>query len=184
MLARLGPGNILHQHAIHVLLNLDKQNVNKSWFSGIRTISTQYGLTDPLLVLQSPPSYSHWKNLTKCKVLEWWLQRYRAIAHHMNSLQYFNPSFMSLSRPHPIWTSAGSPFEVRKAVVSARMLSGRYRTDILISHWNNSNPLGLCRLPGCEGETGTLTHILLHCPALGEARARALSHWKAFLVPR
>ena len=69
MLARLGPGNILHQHAIHVLLNLDKQNVNKSWFSGIRTISTQYDLPDPFLVLQSPPFYSHWKNLTKCKVL-------------------------------------------------------------------------------------------------------------------
>ena len=60
------------------------------------------GLSDPLLVLQSPPFYSHWKNLTKCKVLEWWLHRYRAIAHHMSSLEFFNPSFMSLSKPHPI----------------------------------------------------------------------------------
>ena len=64
------------------------------------------------------------------------------------------------------------------------MLSGRYRTDKLMNHWSNSNTLGLCRLPACEGETGTLTHILLHCPALEEARARALFHWKAFLVPR
>ena len=91
---------------------------------------------------------------------------------------------MSLSTPHPIWTTAGSPFEVSKAVVTARMLSGRYRTDILMSNWSTSNPDGLCRLPGCEGEIGTLQHILLECPGLSEARAKAIYHWSSFLVPR
>ena len=91
---------------------------------------------------------------------------------------------MSLSFPHPLWTSAGSPFEVRKAVIAARMLSVHYRTDSLMRHWSLSNPTGLCRLPGCEDQVGTLTHILLHCPALAEARANCISHWTAFLVPR
>ena len=91
---------------------------------------------------------------------------------------------MSLSKPHPVWTTAGSPFEVRKAVVSARMLSGRYRTDKLMSNWSTSNPSGECRLPGCHGVQGTMLHILLHCPALSETRARIISHWSAFLVPR
>ena len=95
---------------------------------------------------------------------------------------YFKPSYMSLSSPHPIWTTAGSPFEVGKAVVSARMLSGRYRTDKLMSHWNKSNPSGICRLPGCENEIGTLPHILLHCPGLVDARRKVISHWSAFLV--
>ena len=91
---------------------------------------------------------------------------------------------MSLSSPHPLWTSAGSPFEVSKAVISARMLSGRYRTDRLARHWSSSNPEGLCRLPGCDGQVGSLSHILLHCPALAEARQNCISHWSAFLVSR
>ena len=92
---------------------------------------------------------------------------------------------MSLSSLHSIWTTAGSPFEVGKAVVSARMLSGGYRTDKLMSHWNKSNPSGLCRLPGCENEIGTLPHIPLHCPSLIETKRKGLSHWShwsAFLV--
>ena len=65
------------------------------------------------------------------------------------------------------------------------MLSGRYRTDLLMSNWLTSNPDGLCRLPGCSGETGSLKHILLECSGLSaEARATALSHWSSFLVPR
>ena len=145
---------------------------------------TQYQLPDPLLVLQSPPTHYQWKTLTKNKVLDWWQTKFRGVAEHMDSLEFFNPSFMSLSTPHPLWTTAGSPFEVSKAVVTARMLSGRYRTDKLMSNWNSSNQAGLCRLPGCDGQVGTLSHILLHCPALLEARAKAISHWSAFLVPR
>ena len=64
------------------------------------------------------------------------------------------------------------------------MLSGRYRTDMVMSNWSKSNPAGHCRLPGCKGQLGTLHHILLECPALTEARTRAISHWNAFLVPR
>ena len=184
MIARLGTRNILHQHGLHIFLNPDQMNFSKSWYAGIRSICTQYDLPDPLLVLQSPPTHYHWKNLTKCKVLDWWQAKYRGIAEHMDSLEYFKPAFMSLSTPHPVWTSAGSPFEVSKAVISARMLSGRYRTDKLMANWNLSNPDGLCRLPGCSGEVGTLLHILLHCPALIEARANVISHWSAFLVPR
>ena len=184
MIARLGPSNILHQHGLHTFLNPDQRNVSMSWFAGLRSISSQYNLPDPLLVLQSPPTHSYWKRIAKCRVLEWWQTKYRGVAQHMDSLEYFNPDFMSLSTPHPLWTTAGSPFEVSKAVVSARMLSGRYRTDKLMSNWNNSNQAGLCRLPGCEGEVGTLLHILLQCPSLSEARANVISHWSAFLVPR
>ena len=71
-----------------------------------------------------------------------------------------------------------------KNVISARILSGLYRTDRLMRHWSTSNPAGFCRLPGCENQLGTLTHILLHCPALAEGRRNSISHWSSFLVPR
>ena len=114
-------------------------------------------------------------------VLDWWQIKFRGEAEHLDSLEYFKPAYMSLSTPHPIWTTAGSPFEVRKATISAKMLSGRYRTDRLMRHWSKSNPHGLCRLPGCSGEQGTLHHILLSCPALAEARGKCIAHWSAFL---
>ena len=151
MIARLGSDHILHQHGRHTLLNDEKNNINRSWFANIRSLCQQYNLPDPVLVLQSPPTHSYWKSLTKSKVLDWWQTNLRGVAEHLDSLAFFKPSFISLSTPHPIWTTAGSPFEVSKAVITTRMLSGRYRTDKLMSNWSNSNPAGLCRLPGCEG---------------------------------
>ena len=105
----------------------------------------------------------------------------------MPKTSWINPcpwSIQTIAIMVPIWTTAGSPFEVSKAVVSARMLSGRYRTDRLARHWSNSNPKGFCRLPGCIGCEGSLQHILLHCPALAETRKKIISHWSAFLVSR
>ena len=91
---------------------------------------------------------------------------------------------MSLSSPHRIWTSAHSPYEVSKAAIAARMLSGRYRTDRLSRYWVPDNPDGLCRLPGCSGQEGNLEHILLHCPALSPSRISMIRLWSNFMVSR
>ena len=66
----------------------------------------------------------------------------------------------------------------------ARMLSGRYRTDRLTRHWTPSNPQGLCRLPGCGDQEGTLAHILLYCPALSQSRFNMIRLWSSFMVSR
>ena len=50
------------------------------------------------------------------------------------------------------------------------MLSGRYVTDQLSSHWTK-NKSGVCLTPGSSGQhIGSLEHLLLFCPALSEAR--------------
>ena len=82
---------------------------------------------------------------------------------------------MSLTKPHLLWTMCGSnPFEVNKAIVQARMLSGRYLTDQLSRHWTE-NSTGTCRIPGCSGLTGSLEHILLFCPALQTTRDKMIN---------
>ena len=54
---------------------------------------------------------------------------------------------MSLSKPHPLWTScSNNSYEVSRAVVQARILSGRYKTDRLTRY------------------------LLLHCPSLSHTR--------------
>ena len=83
---------------------------------------------------------------------------------------------MSLTSPHPIWSSCGSnPFECHKAVTAARMLSGRYLTDRLQRHWTE-NKSGSCLLPACAHSQfdGTLEHLLLFCPSLEKTRAGLL----------
>ena len=96
MIARLGSDHILHQHGRHTLLNDDKNNINRSWFANLRSLCQQYNLPDPVLVLQSPPTNSYWKSLTKSKVLDWWQTNLNIlIPLHFSS----PPSCLS---PHPI----------------------------------------------------------------------------------
>ena len=150
---------------------------NGSWIMQIRELCLQYRLPSPLSLLQSPLPKQRFKSLVKSLVLDYWEMKLRADAQPLDSLQYFNPKFMSLIRPHPIWTTCGSnPYEVNKAVIQARMLSGRYITDQLARHWTR-NTAGTCQLEGCSPQAiGSLEHILLQCPALHSTRQKVVRH--------
>ena len=115
MLARLGADSVLQQLGRAALLLTVKC---KSWFQQVRTITQQYSLPDPLEILHSPPSKESWKKICKANVISRWEERLRGEAALLFSLTYFKPMFMSLAFPHPMWTMAESPFEVRKACTS------------------------------------------------------------------
>ena len=181
MMARLGDSSVLQRIGKEALLH----NSNyKSWFQGMRSVTSQYGLPDPLLVLQSPPTKDTWKKICKAKVVSWWEERLRGEASLLSSLTYFKPCYMSLSRTHPLWTMAESPHEVSKACTVASMVSGRYVTDHRARHWSSSNPSGLCQLCLVTDQLeapGTLEHLLLRCPVLSETRSKSISHWSAYM---
>ena len=131
----------------------------------------------------NPPNKSSFKRLAKSKVLDFWEAKLRADASHLSSLTFFKPEFYSLSKPHPIFTTAGNnPYEVEKACCQARMLSGRYRTCWLARHWSG-NSAGFCSLPNCrENPTpGTLLHILTECDDLSPSRQRVFTMWHEYL---
>ena len=52
------------------------------------------------------------------------------------------------------------------------MLSGRYRTEKLCSHWSQNKP-GYCLLPSCAGQERVedIAHILISCPSLCNTRS-------------
>ena len=110
------------------------------------------------------------------KVVVYWELHLRAKAMCLSSIPYFNPNYMSLTKPHSLWTSCGpNPFECHKATIAARMLSGRCLTDKLQRHWTQ-NKDGICFLDTCVfGSEGTLEHILLRCQALSSVCYRLLS---------
>ena len=180
MLSRL-PGDPIHLHAENILITR-KQN-NPSWLSRIRALCLQYCLPHPLSILEAPPTKLRWKNLVLSKVLDFWETKLRAEAAPLSSLAHFNPSYMSLTRPHPLWWTAGSnPYEVSKAVVQCKMLSGRYRTFKLSSKWSESGN-GFCPSPFCHQVVESLEHILLHCPAYMSSRNNIIMKVKSLENP-
>ena len=175
MICRL-PGTLLHSYAHHVLTTCKPRT--SSWFARIRSLCLQYSLPHPLTFLEAPLSKAVFKKLIKSKVMDYWEQKLRLESRALTSLVYFDPRYMSLARPHPIWWTAGSnPYEVSKAVIQCRMLSGRYRTYQLTSHWSDNKAIN-CPSPICQSSVETLEHLLLHCPAYTHTRLTLLNKWK------
>ena len=151
--------------------------VSGSWFHQVRDICLKYQIQHPLTFLNSPFSKEAFKNLVKKHVMNFWEKKLRDDASPLLSLGYFKPQYMSLAKPHPLFSTAGaSPYEVTKAGIQALFLSGRYRTEMLSSHWS-SNPGGFCLCPSCDGlgVQEDLEHILLYCGSLSPTRRRLIN---------
>ena len=133
MITRLQDGdNIIANHARNMLACA--KSSSKTWFLEIQKISLKYLLPHPITFLTNPPTKHTYKRLVKSAVLDHWEKKLRAEASFLReaSLKYFDPTFMSLSTTHPIFTTCGtSPYEVSKAVIQARWLSGRARVEYL-----------------------------------------------------
>ena len=165
MICRL-PGTPLHSIAQHQLITA--KSSSGSWFFMICDLLLKYLLPSPQSLLHYPPTKERFKSMVKAKVVDYWECQLRSEASNLQSLQFFKPEFMSLVKPHLLWSTCGSnPYEVHKAVIQARMLSGRYATDRHSRHWT-SNTEGYCSLPSCSdmAVVGSLEHMLLHCPSL------------------
>jgi hypothetical protein len=119
MITRL-QGSLLYQHAS----NITSYNTisSKSWFHQIRKWCLLYGLPHPQELLSSPLSKAGFKTLVKKKVICYWETLLRAEAQPKLSLEYFKPSFMSLTSSHPMFTTAGSsPAKVSMALVQSSL---------------------------------------------------------------
>jgi hypothetical protein len=175
MICRL-PDNILHKISLNKLTT--EPDNSSSWFIQIRQLCSQYNLPSPLSLLLHPPSKCSYNSLVKKRVLDKWQEKYRSDAEGKDSLLYFKPSFMSLLRPHPLWTTCkANSFEVNKSVAVARLLSGRYNSDWHSRHWSSDNEEGFCLL--CPGMNipGTIEHLLVTCEALNPKRSALFNFW-------
>ena len=175
MICRM-PANVLHQHAIRVL-TVSKQS-SRSWFLQIRNLCLLYGLPHPLHLLQTPHSKIAYKSLVKKHVVNYWEVKLReeASSPRYSSLNFFRPQYMSLCDPHPMLVTAGaSPYAVTMCTVQSIMLSGRYRTEELLSHWSESRSK-FCKAPTCFGRSRSedLPHILAFCPSLASTRRKLM----------
>ena len=159
MISRL-QNNILNKHAKDIF---EYSTVTKkSWFLKIRDLCIKYDLPHPKELLTNPLTKTEFRGLIKRRVISYWETILREEAAALDSLLYFKPCFMSLTRPHPLWYTAGSsPSKVAMASIQALMISGRYRSEALFRHWAPKNKNGFCLLsPTCSETVETIQHIL------------------------
>ena len=169
------PDDPLHKRALYALTNLPPSS--RSWFHQVRNLCLQYGLPHPLILLETPLSKEVFKKLVKHSVNEYWQDILATESFSLDSLRYFDPRNASLLHPHPIWTSvAGNSYECSKSTILARMVSGRYRSEMMCRFWS-SNSRGHCLAETCDQVLGTLEHLLVSCPALDHTRHRLHSLW-------
>ena len=147
----------------------------KSWIQDIRDLTIQYQLPHPLLLLDNPLPKDKFKQLCKQKVLEYWHDKLARDAA-LPSLQYLQPSSLSLSHPHPIFTSLdGNPYQAQASRIQSLFLTGRYRSERLCRFWS-ANKSGVCLLEPCrtQGLFEDIHHIILRCSGLTDVRRRLL----------
>ena len=168
MITRL-QDDILNHHARNIFASITISKA--SWFHQIRQWCVLYSLPHPLDLLNTPLRKNEFKLLVKKHIISYWECQLREESSTLSSLQLFRPSHMSLIRCHPLWTTAGSsPYKVAMATVQASMLSGRYRTESLASHWSR-NKTGCCLLDiTCVNVREDIPHILQQCPGLKDVR--------------
>ena len=151
----------------------------KSWFTQVRNICLLYGLPHPLSLLNNPLSKESFKKIAKSHVMDYWEVKLRQEASLLPSLKNFKPEFHSLSNSHPIlWTAGTNPYEVSKALIQLKMLSGRYRTAMVTRHWTN-NKNGWCPSPSCSTVQESLEHLLLTCPYYDQTRQKLFRLWRS-----
>ena len=115
------------------------------------------------------------KSLIKNKVLDFWQSTFRKDCSPLLSLKYFKPDYMSLQKPDPIWTTCGNnSYEVAKAIIQAKFLSGRYRSESLTCHFSRANSPNCSICP--EKPIGSIEHILTICSSLLPIRSLQLKH--------
>ena len=147
---------------------------NKSWFQSVRDLCVMYCLPHPIHLLEYPLRKEKFRDLCKQKVHQYWHQKLSQEVNVLPSLQYLAPQFLSLSHPHPLWSSLdGNPYQTKAACIQALFLSGRYRSERLCRFWSQ-NVAGVCLLPACKKSEipENVEHILLHCSGLSAERRR------------
>ena len=164
----LCPNDPLFRHGTYILNNCRPSS--KSWFFQILALCEKYGLPHPIELMENPPTKMTFKKTVKLQVLAYWNEILRTECSQLQSLKYFKPEYYSLTRAHYIWTTtSGFPFETAKASVLARMISGRFRSEMFCRRFSN-NSHGYCLSPYCHNVAGTMEHILVTCPSLNVLR--------------
>ena len=108
-------------------------------------------------------------------MISYWHKQLFTSSKTKPSSEFLRVDFLPLGKgPHPMWLSCGdSSSAVEAATLQAKIMSGKYKDDKYVSHYEtNSN--GACAL--CSHFPGDFVHLLSgHCPPLYRALSSTLN---------
>ena len=145
-----------------------------SWVTLVRELLHKYHLPSAFHLIENIPSKEEWKRSVKMAISNYWTSALKEEAKRKSTLQHLNAETFTVGRVHPIWQNITNAHEVTQVTTKERMLIQRY--GVSSSYLSGSHKSEICPLcnTGCE----TLTHLLLHCTALEEARRNQLEEIK------
>ena len=144
-----------------------------------------YGLLHPLEYLQNcPPKLVLKRNINEA-VKSYWHQKFKEESQNYKSLSFFQVDFLPFGKCHPIYRTCGSsPYEVNKACIQGKLISGRYRLEVLTKYFKPENT-EFCILPSCSSpetkHVGDIEAFFISCASLAPARLQYESYMSSYL---
>ena len=165
-ICRLPKTSVEHQLAVRQLSV--KPYDSHSWFIAVKEIFMKYDLPDPYEMLNSPPAMWKWKVAVNKHVNRHWEENIKASALLYSSLRFLNCSNFTCGKRHSLIKTLGNIREVPRVSTKLKLVTGTYilQTNRATFNQNQVNPV--CLL--CQREDETVSHFLLHCPALDSIR--------------
>jgi hypothetical protein len=149
---------------------------SRTWSIFIRQLSIKYGLSDPLVCLNSdPPEKSTYKELVLTKITSFYERELRENSLTNSCMSYLNVSVTGLrGRHHPALSNQLTTFEVLKSRPHLKMLCQDYLTYEKRADQSGGSPH--CRscnpVPDQPRPAESLVHILAECEQYSDIRDR------------
>ena len=103
-----------------------KKGGSRSWVLQTQATLRKYGLDHIISIMHEPPSKEAWKEKIHKAIATFWSKKIQEEASEYSSLRFLPHSFNPNS-PHTVWESTTTdPYDVRRATIKARILSGSY----------------------------------------------------------
>ncbi|CAC5361725.1 unnamed protein product [Mytilus coruscus] len=144
-------------------------------------ILEMYGLPSITQLQKNTPKKEHWKNTIKIKVDKFWNEKTLADVENKSSLTFLNTSNLEPNKPHHVWNVKQlQRFELRKAIIKARVMTGTYilqADKYKFAHYNVEATCQLC----CSGNEDVI-HFLTTCPILSTTREKYFSEIREIIT--
>ena len=143
-----------------------KSRSSKSWVITSEKLLRKYKLPSIIEVYEQQTAKERWKIEVKKKIQSYWKEKIEGDASSKTSLKFLNCNFKC--QTHYVWSwSEGNEFEVRKAIIQAKLLTGTYTLQYNRAAFNQTTDR---TCPLCKVETEDTTHFVSSCTFLEEIR--------------
>ena len=159
----LASGNTKLEYIMERQLIVNPNNT-ESFFPRVQEILLFYGLQSIQELMQNLPSKLQWKKQINLVIQDKWTSKLQEEMQGKSTLVFCNTESLKIRQAHMIWDSIPPiAYEVKKAKIKVRLLTGTYLLQSDIQKFNNEQPQK-CVL--CQLEQENIEHFILRCPAL------------------